>query len=310
MYKNYIYFILLFLLLYYITHNYFYILRYYYDRYFNYTTIKLPSTPNKKNILLLSNSSIKIDPVYFNFASPNIKLFVQQNNVRHFLYVPYALASVNDDIISSTTRAKELYHKSILPACKNIGIQIDMLDIDLPTYEQEKIISNAKGLFIGGGNTFVLTHALHKNGLILALKKAINSGIPTISLSAGSILMCPTIKTTNDMSISDTTDLNSLNIIPFQLNLHYNNQSLSHGEGGGTRDKHLCQYLQNNRKIKIDGKKLDNFVIALREGTILHVSDNNYEIVGLTSRTAYFFKLKNGKFTKQPISIGTTIFNL
>ena len=69
-------------------------------------------------------------------------------------------------------------------------------------------------------------HPVHKNNLINTIREKIIKGTPTICLSAGTNIISPTIETTNDMPIIEITNLNSLNIIPFQMNLHYHNQDI------------------------------------------------------------------------------------
>ena len=91
------------------------------------------------------------------------------------------------------------------------------------------------------------------------------------------------------------------------MNLHYHNQARRVGQGGEYRDKRLCQYLQCNTTLYYKTKKRNNFVIGLPEGTLLHISDNNMEICGLTSRTPYIFELIDGNFTKKPLHIGERI---
>ena len=307
MIKNIIIFFLLTLLIIYIVNEYSYIPQYYFDRYINYTNLSLESNKNKKNLLLLSNSKLEIDTIYMHFANPCVKKFTEQNNVKEYLYVPYALAKYNNYTIQKTERINEIFNNTILPCFQKLNIKIKLLDIEEPIYNQQNIISNADALYIGGGNTYILNFCLHKNNLINTIREKINKGTPTICLSAGSNIISPTIETTNDMPIIEITNLKSLNIIPFQMNLHYHNQVLRFGQGGEYRDKRLCQYLQSNKTLYYKNKKRNNFVIGLPEGTLLHISDNNMEICGLTSRTPYIFELIDGNFTKKPLHIGERI---
>jgi dipeptidase E len=295
------------IIFFYLINEYFYILQYYFDRYINYTNLSLEPVKNKKNLLLLSNSILSLNTEYMNFAIPCIKKFSLQNNVDKYLYIPYALAKYDNYTIQKTNRIEEFFNNTILPGFKKLNIEIILLDIEEPIYIQQNIISNAKGLYIGGGNTYLLNFCLHKNNLVNTLREKINKGTPTICLSAGTNIISPTIETTNDMPIIEITNLNSLNIIPFQMNLHYNNQKLRFGQGGEYRDKRLCQYLQNNKTLYYKNKKRNNFVIGLPEGLLLHISDNNMEICGLTSRKPYLFEIIDGKFVKKRLQVGERI---
>tara|TARA_Y100000389_G_scaffold661_3_gene680 strand:+ start:1608 stop:2555 length:948 start_codon:yes stop_codon:yes gene_type:complete len=305
--KNIIILILLTLIIIYIVNEYFYIPQYYFDRYVNYTNLSLEPTQKKKNLLLLSNSILSLNKEYMNFAIPCIKKFTKQNNIDEYLYIPYALAKYDNYTIQKTIRIDQLFKDTILPTFNKLNIKIKLLDVDQPIYIQQQIILNAKGLYIGGGNTYILNFCLHKNNLINTIREKINKGTPTICLSAGTNIISPTIETTNDMPIIEITNLNSLNIIPFQMNLHYHNQKLRHGQGGEYRDKRLCQYLQNNRTLYYKNKKRNNFVVGLPEGLLLHISGDDMEICGLTSRTPYLFELNNGKFTKRELRVGERI---
>ena len=42
-------------------------------------------------------------------------------------------------------------------------------------------------------------------------------------------------------------------------------------------------------------------------GLLLHISGDNMEICGLTSRTPYLFELNDGKFTKRELRVGERI---
>ena len=157
----------------------------------------------------MSNTSLLLNKEYMNFAIPCIKKFTKQNNLQEYLYIPYALAKYNNYTIEKTDRINEWFNNTILPTFKKINIKIKLLDIEEPIYVQQQIISNAKGLYIGGGNTYILNFCLHKNNLINTIREKINKGIPTICLSAGTNIISPTIETTNDMPIIEITNLNS-----------------------------------------------------------------------------------------------------
>ena len=62
-------------------------------------------------------------------------------------------------------------------------------------------IRDAEGIYVGGGNSFLLIRDLHDLGLVDRIGDSALSGAPYLGVSAGSNVACPTMMTTNDMPI-------------------------------------------------------------------------------------------------------------
>lgn len=107
---------------------------------------------------------------------------------------------------------------------------------------------NARAIFVGGGNTFVLLNKLRESGLLTTIKNAVENGISYIGLSAGSNIACPTIKTTNDMPADSglVFRLDALGLVPFQINPHYFSPEEGSTFAGETRDERILEYLAYN----------------------------------------------------------------
>src|SRR5919106_1462283 len=74
---------------------------------------------------------------------------------------------------------------------------------------------------VGGGNTFHLLRELYRSGVLEAIRERAVAGVPYLGWSAGSVVACPTIRTTNDMPIVEPPSLAALDLVPFQINAHF-----------------------------------------------------------------------------------------
>src|SRR5258706_418804 len=96
---------------------------------------------------------------------------------------------------------------------------------------------------------------------LLLLSNSRNAG-------AGSNLACPSIRTTNDMPVIEPRSLAAMGLVPFQLNPHYTERSLSR-HGGETRDQRIAEFLALNRSVP---------VLGLREGSLLRLEGRRLEL--------------------------------
>ena len=136
-------------------------------------------------------------------------------------------------------------------------------------------IKNAQGIFVGGGNTFVLTNQLYKNNLVGALQTSVNNGTPYLGTSAGSNICGLTIKTTNDMPIVYPPSFNALGFVPFNINPHYLNPDTNSKHMGETRETRIKEFHNFNTQP----------VVGLREGSWLLVKNKSITLKGtLTAR--------------------------
>ena len=131
--------------------------------------------------------------------------------------------------------------------------------MELP--EMEAILRRAAVVYIPGGNTFLLNHRLHVSHLMPYLRKKIQSGLPVVAFSAGTILCGPNILTSKDMNTVETPHFDGLNLLPFNFFVHY-------GEDAYLRAIHddwLADYhvfhdnpviiLADGAYVKVEGRK-------------------------------------------------------
>ena len=134
----------------------------------------------------------------------------------------------------------------------------------------EKALKNAKGIFVGGGNSFVLLNELYKLNLMQALKSVIISGTPYLGTSAGSNLCGPSIGTSNDMPIVYPPSFEALGIIPFNINPHYIDPQPESKHMGETRATRIKEFHHYNSQS----------VLGLREGSFLEITGDEITLKG------------------------------
>jgi len=156
-----------------------------------------------KNLLLASTSAL-FGEEYLAYLRPHISdLFT---GVGEIIFIPFARPGgiSHDDYTQKVADAFEIRVKG------------------LHTFNDPKAaIREAKGFFTGGGNTFLLVKELHEQGLMYALKDAIEKGIPYLGISAGSNISGLNMQTTNDMPIVYPPSFDTIGLVPLNLNPHY-----------------------------------------------------------------------------------------
>jgi dipeptidase E len=131
-------------------------------------------------------------------------------------------------------------------------------------------ISNAEGIFTGGGNTFLLVTQLYKNKIMTVLAETVKSGTPYLGTSAGSNICGLTMQTTNDMPIIYPPSFVTLGLIPFNLNPHYLDPDLQSKHMGETRETRINEFHAFNNTP----------VLGLREGSWLEVKGGKTTLKG------------------------------
>jgi len=142
------------------------------------------------------------------------------------------------------------------------------LGFDVVPIEQ---LDRADAIFVGGGNTFRLLKKLYETRLLEKIRDRAKSGMSYMGASAGTIITCPTIRTTNDMPIVEPPSLASLGLLSFQLNCHYLDADPNSTHKGETREQRLLEFHEENATP----------VLGLREGTQLWVEDGTITLLGL-----------------------------
>ena len=143
--------------------------------------------------------------------------------------------------------------------------------------DQPSAISEADGIYVGGGNSFLLIRDLHEMGLIGPIRDRVLAGAPYLGVSAGSNVACPTMMTTNDMPIVLPPSFESFDIVPFQINPHYHPGKVLFMDGedvvnhyGESRAQRIAEFHRHR----------DTPVLGLWEGSLVQWDGSNGRLTG------------------------------
>ncbi len=209
---------------------------------------------DKQRLLLISNST-QHGRGYLEHAEEELRDIL--GGVKRALFVPYALK--DRDGYAETARAK----------FSQMGFALESIH---RAPDPRKAVETAEVIFIGGGNTFRLLKTLYEHGLLEIIRSRVDGGMPYIGSSAGSVVACPTIKTTNDMPIVEPPSLNALALVPFQINAHYVDPDPNSTHMGETREVRLREFHEEN----------ETPVVGIREGSMLRVENGATTLKGTT----------------------------
>ncbi|HIP48435.1 MAG TPA: dipeptidase PepE [Lutibacter sp.] len=205
-----------------------------------------------RKLILASTSTVHGKP-YLSYLFDTLKIHFK--GVSEIVFIPYA-------------RPSGLTHDAYTEVARKAFAQIDIKVKGLHEFDDPiQAINEAKGIFTGGGNSFVLLNDLYKIKVLPELKKVILNGTPYFGTSAGSNIAGVNIMNTNDMPIVYPPSFDALGMIPININPHFLDPDPTSKHMGETRETRINEY-QFYNKIP---------VIGIREGSWLEV--NGTEII-------------------------------
>jgi len=210
--------------------------------------------------LLISNSTLH-GSGYLDHAEGEIRDFVSVKT--SVIFVPYAV----HDRLAYAVKAQERF--------REMGLTLTSVhDVS----NMRRAVEEAKVIFVGGGNTFRLLKGIHEHDLLDPIRRRVAAGVPYIGSSAGSIVACPTLKTTKDMPVVQPPSFEALGLVPFQISPHYLDPDPFSTHMGETQEERIMQFLEENEEP----------VVGLREGSVLRVQGGAVVLKG--THTARIFR--------------------
>ncbi|WP_372744564.1 dipeptidase PepE [Lutibacter sp.] len=199
-----------------------------------------------KKLLIASTSTVH-GKGYLEYILPELSNFFK--GISEILFIPYARPS---------GLSHEDYTKKVAEAFEKINIKVK----GIHEYSNPiDAINNAKGIFTGGGNTFLLVYELYQHKLMSAIKNVVENGTPYFGTSAGSNITGLTMQNTNDMPIIYPPSFTTFGFLKFNINPHFLDPDVNSTHMGETRETRINEYHTINSTP----------VLGLREGSWLEV---------------------------------------
>ena len=187
-----------------------------------------------------------------------VKKFLDKNTEsKKILFIPTA---------TNVDEYKKYIHLT-QKAFEDFGYEVENFDVSIFSEEiaKEKL-SEAKIVFISGGNTFYLLQELKRKNLTSYLKERIENGLLYIGESAGSVIAAPDIEyasIVDDKTLAtELDDYAGLNLVDFYIVPHFEEEP----------------FVESSRKtVELYKDKLDLKLINNKEAIL--VENNNFTII-------------------------------
>ena len=187
-----------------------------------------------------------------------VKKFLDKNTEsKKILFIPTA---------ANVEEYKKYMHLT-QKAFEDFGYEVENFDVSVFSEEiaKEKL-SEAKIVFISGGNTFYLLQELKRKNLITYLKERIENGLLYIGESAGSVIAAPDIEYASiidDKTVAtELDDYAGLNLVDFYIVPHFEEEP----------------FVESSRNtVELYKDKLDLKLINNKEAIL--VENNNFTII-------------------------------
>lgn len=161
---------------------------------------------------------------------------------------------------------------------------------------QRQLLETADGIFVGGGETFVLLAALHRLDQLSVIRARVAAGVPYLGTSAGANVAGPFIGTTNDFPVAEIPTRQSLGIFPVLINPHHPLPAEAEFKGRANKIRYYHKFNPNDLILGIGNTslvRLHNGQVTVAVGSAwlyraggvreLHAGDTLPELVGASA---------------------------
>jgi len=167
----------------------------------------------------------------------------------------------------------ELYFLRAMRRYRSVGIQrFFTIDPAVPPHASEiELLLKSDVIYLAGGNTYTFLYHLRRSGLLKHLKRFAQEGGVLAGLSAGAILMTPSIALAgipsydvdeNEVGLKGDSALQALALVPFEFSPHDTSSEI--------RKKELMQHAQ----------AIDKPVFSVADGSGLVVEGESIRLIG------------------------------
>lgn len=226
-----------------------------------------------KKLFLISSSRYQGGEIWAHcLNSLGIFLGPPEPGRNKILFVPYAKADEDYDG----------YTKSMSEPFDKLGYEL----VSVHTFGDDPAAlyfynESFVGVCVGEGNTWLLRE--RTPGVVDAriLEKVESGELKYISASAGTVMACPSMLTTNDMApVLPSSDC-GFGLVPFQINPHFVPGVLVEKHMGETREERICQVILANPEWQ---------VVGLPEGCWIEGEGEKYVLRGVEGGQAAIFR--------------------
>ena len=187
-----------------------------------------------------------------------VKKFLDKNTEsKKILFIPTA---------TNVDEYKKYIHLT-QKAFEDFGYEVENFDVSIFSENTAKEkLSEAKIVFISGGNTFYLLQELKRKNLTSYLKERIENGLLYIGESAGSVIAAPDIEyasIVDDKTLAtELNDYTGLNLVDFYIVPHFEEEP----------------FVESSRNtVELYKDKLDLKLINNKEAIL--IENNNFTII-------------------------------
>jgi dipeptidase E len=149
-------------------------------------------------------------------------------------------------------------------------------------------LGEADMIIVSGGSIHSLVDNLEKNHLMEPLRERIHQGCVYVGTSSGSVIAGPTMHTATEPPLIHVMSHKTLDIVPFQINVHYYDIGPDEFHHGPPPDVRIKNYLQINPHPAP--------VVCLRDGSLLEIAGDKCIVRGIQPATVFTKRLKRIEF--------------